>query len=102
MHTAVPVAERAPMPIAPPAAELPRPMAQVAPAPAPVVALKPVVADVEQALKQSGLQLVETKPGVKAELPVEPTYVPVKRERRPPPTDLSQPMQQVETQHKEG
>jgi hypothetical protein len=68
----------------------------------PAAAPKPLVADVEQALKQSGLQLVETKPGVKAELPVEPAYVPVKRERRPPPTDLSQPMQQVETQHKEG
>ena len=30
----------------------------------------------------------------------EPQFVPAKRERRPPPADLSQPLQQVETQKK--
>ena len=54
-------------------------------------------ADLERALKESGLQLVQTKASAKVELPPEPEFVPAKRPRRPPPADLGQPLQMVET-----
>jgi len=54
-------------------------------------------ADLERALKESGLQLVQTKSDAKVELPPEPEFVPAKRPRRPPPADLGQPLQIVET-----
>jgi ribonuclease E len=51
------------------------------------------VPDLERALENSGLQLVETKvPPVQIE---EPAFVPAKRERRPPP--VTEPMVQIET-----
>jgi hypothetical protein len=53
--------------------------------------------DVERALQDSGLVQVQTRSDVKAELPPEPEFQPARRERRPPPSDLSTPMQQVET-----
>ena len=83
-------------PVAAPAA------APVAPAPAPVaqapVAQAPVVADpvkIEEALKESGLVLVQTRSDIKVEMPPEPEFKPAKRERRPPPPNA--PMQMVET-----
>jgi len=64
-------------------------------APAPVPHAFPE--DLERALRESGLQLVQTKGGAKIELPPEPEFVPAKRPRRPPPADLGQPLQIVET-----
>ena len=56
------------------------------------------VLDLERALKESGLQLVETRSGALAQLPPEePAFVPAKRERRPPPPALNEPLVQVET-----
>jgi len=52
-------------------------------------------------LKESGLQLVQTKADVKVELPPEPEFVPAKRLRRPPPADLGQPLRMVETVKRE-
>ena len=78
-----------------------------APAPEPVQAVlhsapvrsesPPVVekVDLQQVLQSSGLQLVETR--FNAEVVPEPTFVPAKRERRPPPTSMSEPLAQVET-----
>jgi hypothetical protein len=51
----------------------------------------------ERALKDSGLQLVQTRADAKVEMPPEPEFVPGKRPRRPPPADLGQPLQIVET-----
>ena len=59
--------------------------------------VEPVVekVDLQQVLQSSGLQLVETR--FNAEVVPEPTFVPAKRERRPPPTSMSEPLAQVET-----
>lgn len=51
--------------------------------------------DLHQVLQSSGLQLVETR--FKAEIVPEPAFVPAKRERRPPPASLNEPLAQVET-----
>lgn len=59
------------------------------------------VADLDRAIRESGLQLVETRGEAKVELPPEPEFVPAKRERRPPPADMSAPLVQVETQKKD-
>lgn len=67
-------------------------------APTPVVTPQPVVADkldLGQTLQASGLQLVETR--FTAEIVPEPAFVPAKRERRPPPSSLNEPLAQVET-----
>ena len=88
-RAAEPASERMPEPAPAPVYSAPPPM----PAPAPAA---PAV-DVERALKDSGLVQVQTRADVKAELPPEPEFRPAKRERRPPPTDLSTAMQQVET-----
>jgi len=63
------------------------------PSPAPQASLE----DLERSLRESGLQLVQTKPDIKVDLPPEPAFVPAKRTRRPPPPDLGQPLQMVET-----
>jgi hypothetical protein len=98
--------EPVPTPPHPPAVEsIPAPARQApvqsapAPRPAPAPAPEPQAspADLERALKESGLQLVQTKADAKAELPPEPEFVPAKRSRRPPPADLGQPLQIVET-----
>ena len=83
------------------------PVQRAEPAAAPVqaaVAAAPAVVapiakpeEIEQALKSSGLVLVQTRSDVKAELPPEPEFKPTKRERRPPPADLAVPMMQVDT-----
>ncbi len=111
METSLPVAvEPAPAPARPvEVAPAPRPdtapapharvEATPVPRPAPAPAQAPPVspADLERALKESGLQLVQTRPDARVELPPEPEFVPAKRPRRPPPADLGQPLQIVET-----
>ena len=84
-----PVAE--PVAVTEPAPALP----QAKPAPRPEPA--PVTVDIEEALKQSGLQLVQTRADAKVEVAEEPEVVPVKRARRPAPASLNEPMVQVET-----
>jgi hypothetical protein len=54
--------------------------------------------DLERALEQSGLVLVQTKANAPQPAESEPAFVPARRERRAPPADLNTPMQQVETQ----
>jgi ribonuclease E len=96
-HTAVAVVEKSlPLAVEP----APAPVVYHAPvqvAPAPVQAPQASAADLERALEESGLQLVQTKADAKVELPPEPEFVPAKRPRRPPPADLGQPLQIVET-----
>jgi ribonuclease E len=77
--------------------------------PAPVAAERPAFAAprtedpvaIERALRDSGLELVQTRSSAQAEPQPEPEIVPVKRERRPPPSDLNVPLEQVETGRKE-
>ncbi|HEX4798594.1 MAG TPA: Rne/Rng family ribonuclease [Burkholderiales bacterium] len=57
----------------------------------------PDPAEIERALRESGLEMVQTRQGSKAEPPPEPEFTPAKRERRPPPPDLDEPLVQVET-----
>lgn len=76
--------------------------------PAPPAAVEPAVsyaprepdpAEIERALKESGLELVQTRSGGSAGpvMEPEPKFVPAKRDRRPPPPDLDEPLVQVET-----
>jgi ribonuclease E len=72
-------------------------LAPIAPNPPPAVRV-PDPAEIERTLKESGLELVQTRPG--APIQVEeniPEFVPAKRERRPPPPDIQEPLVQVET-----
>jgi len=59
-------------------------------------------AEIERALEASGLQLVQTKPGVQPEAPVESEFVPARREKRPPPAELNQPLVQVKTRKEDA
>jgi hypothetical protein len=73
----------------------PAPVAQaVAPAPR-----EPDPAEIERALKESGLELVQTRSRAASgsAMEPEPKFVPAKRERRAPPPDLDEPLVQVET-----
>jgi ribonuclease E len=59
-------------------------------------------ADLDTALRESGLVMIQTKadrvaPQVDVEQPPAPRP---RRERRPPPADLNAPLMQVETAHK--
>ena len=73
--------------------------------PAPVAAAispaprEPDPAEIERALKESGLELIQTRSGATVAQAMEPEqkFVPAKRERRPPPADLDEPLVQVET-----
>jgi ribonuclease E len=58
--------------------------------------------DVDSALRESGLVMIETsRDKAQAAAPVEEVQAPrVRRERRPPPPDLDTPLQQVETTRK--
>src|SRR5256885_833114 len=71
--------------------------------PAPVAAAprEPDPAEIERALKESGLELVQTRSGATVAPAMEPEqkFVPAKRERRPPPANLDEPLVQVETGH---
>jgi hypothetical protein len=62
----------------------------------------PDSAELERALEASGLQLVQTRPGAKGEPAPESEFVPARRERRPPPAELNQPLVQVETRKEDA
>jgi ribonuclease E len=83
--------------VAPPASErLPERAPEVRPPPpAPRI-------DVDSALRESGLVMIETsREKVQTAASVEEVQVPrARRERRPPPPDLDTPLQQVETTRK--
>jgi hypothetical protein len=100
----------APAPVTlPPAAaeEPPRPVpveaaaAPSRPEPASTAAPPATQANLDEALRESGLVLIETSPAnVQAAAPPveeEPAGTPGRRERRAPPPDIDQPLQQVET-----
>ena len=73
------------------------PVEQRAYQPAPPAAPDPVA--LKEKLKDSGLVLIETRSDAKVELPPsEPDFVPAKRERKPPPASMNEPLVQVETQ----
>jgi len=75
----------------------PVPQAPVAP-PASYAPREPDPAEIERALKESGLELVQTRSSaVASAVEPEPKFVPAKRERRAPPPDLDEPLVQVET-----
>ena len=78
----------------------PTPPAPVEPAVTPAPR-EPDPAEIERALKESGLELVQTRSGATVASAMEPEqkFVPAKRERRPPPADLDEPLVQVETGH---
>jgi hypothetical protein len=59
---------------------------------------EPDPAEIERALKESGLELVQTRSGATV-AESEQKFVPAKRERRPAPADLDEPLVQVETGH---
>jgi ribonuclease E len=73
---------------APPPAR-PEPQAPAPRAPDPV--------EIERALQESGLEMVRTRAPGPIELPPDAEFVPAKRERRPPPADLGEPLVQVGT-----
>jgi len=90
-----------------PAPQAAVPQAAPAPVAAPVVAAAPAAPaprpeDLDNALKSSGLVLIQTRSDVQAEIPAEPEFKPAKRERRPPPADLAVPMMQVDTRKDEN
>jgi hypothetical protein len=60
--------------------------------------------DLDAALRESGLVMVQTKPDhVAPVVEAEETAAPrPRRERRPPPADLNTPLVQVETQKSPG
>ena len=74
----------------------PAPEKSVPEAPAP---REPDPAEIERALRDSGLELVQTRAAGPIELPPDAEFVPAKRERRPPPPDINEPLVQVETAH---
>ena len=72
------------------------------PEPAPVraeppAAREPDPAEIERALRDSGLEMVQTRSSGPIELPPDAEFVPAKRERRPPPADIDEPLVQVQT-----
>ena len=92
---AVAISEPALPAIAEPVHAAPTPARDVPPPPAAPV--QPAAQDLDEMLKESGLQMVQTKQDAKSEVAPEPEFVPAKRPRRPPPDDLGQPLQMVET-----
>jgi ribonuclease E len=96
-------------PVAAPVFESPQEAPIATPAPAERVrdarppAPPPPRVDVDSALRESGLVMIETsRDKAQATAPtVEEVQAPrPRRERRPPPPDLDTPLQQVETTHK--
>jgi len=78
------------------------PVVIAAPPPQPPAAPTAPPADLDTALRESGLVMIQTKvdraaPLVEVEQPPAPRP---RRERRPPPADLNAPLMQVETAHK--
>jgi len=80
--------------LAPPPPPPTAPEVRLAPPPPPAVADP---AEIDRALRESGLEMVQTRPGSQAAPLPEPEFVPAKRERRAPPPDLAEPLVQVET-----
>jgi ribonuclease E len=83
-----------------PPAQAPEPRAAPSPAPSAAEAPAPRLPDpveIERALRDSGLEMVQTRAAGPAEPQPEAEFVPAKRERRPPPPDLDEPLVQVET-----
>jgi ribonuclease E len=74
--------------------EFTRPVKPVPESPAP---REPDPAEIERALRDSGLEMVQTRAAGPIELPPDAEFVPAKRERRPPPPDINEPLEQVET-----
>jgi hypothetical protein len=73
---------------------------QAAPAPVrrePEPVREPDPAQIERALRDSGLEMVQTRAAGPIELPPDAEFVPAKRERRPPPPDINEPLVQVQT-----
>jgi ribonuclease E len=75
-------------------AAAPAPVKPAREAPAP---REPDPAEIERALQDSGLEMVQTRTSGPIELPPDAEFVPAKRERRPPPPDIDEPLVQVET-----
>jgi len=67
------------------------------PAPEAPAPREPDPAEIERALRDSGLEMVQTRTAGPIELPPDAEFVPAKRERRPPPSDINEPLVQVET-----
>ena len=67
------------------------------PAPEAPAPREPDPAEIERALRDSGLEMVQTRAAGPIELPPDAEFVPAKRERRPPPSDINEPLVQVET-----
>jgi ribonuclease E len=86
-HVQAPVEAREPQPVTP--------SAPVRHEPPPV--REPDPAEIERALRESGLEMVQTRASSPIELPPDAEFVPAKRERRPPPPDIDEPLVQVET-----
>ena len=79
--------------LAPPPPPPPAPEVRLAPPPPPVSD----PAEIDRALRESGLEMIQTRSGSQAAPSPEPAFVPAKRERRAPPPDLAEPLVQVET-----
>ncbi len=80
--------------LAPPPPPPPAPEVRRAPPPPPPVADP---AEIDRALKESGLEMIQTRQGSQAAPSPVPAFVPAKRERRAPPPDIAEPLVQVET-----
>jgi len=63
----------------------------------PPPAREPDPAEIDRALRESGLEMVQTHASGPIELPPDAEFVPAKRERRPRPADIDEPLVQVET-----
>jgi ribonuclease E len=83
-------------PVVPAPARAPEARVSALPPPSPL--------DVDRALRDSGLVMIETaREKVQPGAPVEEAQPPrARRERRPPPPDLDVPLQQVETRKGDG
>jgi len=80
-----------------PAAPAPMKSAPERSAPEAPAPREPDPAEIERALQASGLEMVQTRASGPIELPPDAEFVPAKRERRPPPPDIDEPLVQVET-----
>jgi len=91
-----------PAPVAEAAAPFVAAPVVIAPPPPPPPAPPAPSADIDTALRESGLVMIQTKADRVAPLgEVEQPPAPrPRRERRPPPADLNAPLMQVETAHK--
>jgi ribonuclease E len=80
-----------------PEAVEPRVQPQAAPPERPAPRPAPDPAEIDRALRESGLEMIQTRANSQAAPPPEPQFVPAKRERRAPPPELAEPLVQVET-----